>query len=100
MSERVHVGLGDRAYDIEIGPGLIPQAGGLIAPLLRRKRVAVVKDETESCLHLAALQDGTRAGGAVRAARLLSLGEGTQALPPFRRTRASVSDPTLPLPCA
>ena len=44
MSERVHVGLGDRAYDIHIGPGLLPQAGALISPLLRRPRVAIVTD--------------------------------------------------------
>ena len=45
MIRTVSVGLGDRAYDVVIGPGLIDQAGARIAPVLsKRKRVAVVTD--------------------------------------------------------
>lgn len=45
MIRTVPVGLGDRAYDVVIGPGLIDQAGARIAPVLgKRKRVAVVTD--------------------------------------------------------
>ena len=40
MTEIVHVPLGDRAYDVHVGPGLLGQSGELIAPLLRRRRVA------------------------------------------------------------
>ena len=36
--------LGDRAYDIHIGDGLLDAAGALIAPLLARPRAAVVTD--------------------------------------------------------
>jgi len=74
------------AYDSEIGPGWIPQAGGLIAALLRRKRWVVVKDETVAGLHLAALQDGLRAGGVDSVALALPPGEGTKAWPQFERT--------------
>ena len=31
--ETVHVALGDRSYDVRIGPGLLSQAGAQIAPL-------------------------------------------------------------------
>jgi 3-dehydroquinate synthase len=41
----VRVPLGERAYDIHIGAGLLEQAGSLLTPLLRRPRVAVVTDE-------------------------------------------------------
>ena len=48
---RIEVGLGDRAYPVLIGPGLLGQAGQLIQPLLRRARTAVVTDETVADLH-------------------------------------------------
>ena len=51
MTRRVVVGLGERAYDVEIGPGLLDQAGARIAPLLKRPRIAVVSDETVWPLH-------------------------------------------------
>ena len=44
MIRTVAVGLGDRAYDVMIGTGLIDQAGEHIAPLLKRKRTAIITD--------------------------------------------------------
>ena len=44
MIRTVPVGLGDRAYDVVIGTGLIDRAGERIAPLLKRKRTAIVTD--------------------------------------------------------
>ncbi|MEO0665761.1 MAG: 3-dehydroquinate synthase, partial [Pseudomonadota bacterium] len=41
MRETVHVPLGERAYDVLLGPGLIAEAGETIAPLLARPRVAI-----------------------------------------------------------
>ena len=55
MTATVAVGLGERAYDVLIGPGLIDQAGERIAPLLKRARTAVVSDETVWGLHGARL---------------------------------------------
>ena len=52
MRETVRVELGERAYEVRIGEGLIARAGAEIAPLLRRKRVAVVTDENVGALHL------------------------------------------------
>ena len=46
MQQTVHVPLGDRAYDVRIGPGLLSDAGTLIAPLLHRPRVAILTDDT------------------------------------------------------
>ncbi|MCC7166177.1 MAG: 3-dehydroquinate synthase [Rhodospirillales bacterium] len=45
MSERiVRVGLGERAYDVVVGPGLIGRLGEWAAPVLAQKRVFVITD--------------------------------------------------------
>ncbi len=85
MTELVHVGLGDRAYDIHIGPGLLGQAGALVAPLLRRPRVVIVTDDAVGALHLATLQAGLRAGGIDSTALALPPGEATKSWPQFER---------------
>ncbi|MFI4950336.1 MAG: 3-dehydroquinate synthase [Caulobacterales bacterium] len=51
MTRTVSVGLGERAYEVRIGPGLIDRAGEAMAPLLKRRRTAVVSDETVWRLH-------------------------------------------------
>ncbi len=78
MRETVHVALPGRAYDIMIGPGLLAEAGRHIAPLLRRKRVVVISDETVAGLHLDALRDGLAANGISMEALALPPGEGTK----------------------
>ncbi len=75
---RVEVPLGERAYGIEIGDGLIARAGALIAPCLRRKRVTIVTDETVARLHLAALDSALEAEGIARAVLVLPAGEATK----------------------
>jgi 3-dehydroquinate synthase len=51
MSRKIIVGLGERAYPVLVGPGLIDRAGEAIAPLLKRRRTAIVSDETVWGLH-------------------------------------------------
>ncbi|HET6971914.1 MAG TPA: 3-dehydroquinate synthase [Phenylobacterium sp.] len=51
MSRTIPVGLGERAYDVLVGDGLIDAAGRLMAPFLKRGRTAVVSDETVWALH-------------------------------------------------
>jgi 3-dehydroquinate synthase len=66
MTRSVPVGLGARAYEVVIGPGLLGEAGARIAPFTRRGRLAVVSDETVWSLHGAALTAALeRAGLAV-----------------------------------
>ncbi len=86
LRELVHVDLGARAYDIHIGTGLVAEAGALIAPLLRRARVAVVSDENVAALHLDALRAGLAAGGVEMVSLVLPAGEGTKSWPHFTRT--------------
>lgn len=86
MMETVHVGLGERAYDIHIGPGLLSQAGELIAPLLKRPQVCVVTDENVARLHLESLRSGLASSGIHMEALVLPAGEGTKSWPHFERT--------------
>ena len=85
MTKVVHVGLGDRAYDIHIGPGLLARSGELIAPLLKRPRVAIITDENVAALHLGTLQAGLAAAGIESSALALPAGESTKSWPQFER---------------
>jgi 3-dehydroquinate synthase len=76
MTEIVHVPLGDRAYDVHVGQGLIAQAGALMAPFLRRPRVFVISERRVAGLHLARLRDGMP--GVEAPALLLEPGEPTK----------------------
>ncbi len=86
MSEIVHVPLGDRAYDVLVGPGLLARSGEMIAPLLRRPRVAVVTDETVAALHLQTLRAGLATAGITMEALALPPGESTKSWPQLERT--------------
>lgn len=82
----VHVPLGDRAYDVRIGPGLIDRAGTEIAPLLHRSRLAIVTDDTVARLHLPRLQAALLAEGIQSEALVLPAGEATKSWPHLTRT--------------
>lgn len=84
--ETVPVPLGDRAYDVLIGEGLLADAGARIAPLLHRPKVAVITDETVAGLHLDTLRDGLAAAGIAMTALALPAGEATKGWTQFSRT--------------
>ena len=77
----VHVPLGDRAYDVRIGTGLIERAGAEIAPLLARPRVVIVTDENVAALHLEPLKAALKAEGIAHEALVLPAGEATKSWP-------------------
>jgi 3-dehydroquinate synthase len=76
MAEVVRVPLGDRAYDVVVGAGLLARAGPRVAPLLRRDRVFVLTESRVAALHLARLRDGL--GGIDAPALELPPGEATK----------------------
>jgi len=78
MTERVAVNLPGREYNVEIGQGLLGQAGAHIAPLLRRPRVAIISDETVAHLHLETLRAGLASDGITSEALILPPGEATK----------------------
>jgi 3-dehydroquinate synthase len=63
VTRAVEVGLGDRAYEVVIGEGLIASAGERLRPFVKRNRAAVVADETVMKLHGAALVAGLAKAG-------------------------------------
>ncbi|MCV2869955.1 3-dehydroquinate synthase [Defluviimonas sp. WL0002] len=81
--DTVRVDLGARAYDVRIGPGLLSRAGQEIAPLLKRRRVAVLTDETVAGRHLEGLRQGL--GDIEMTALALPAGESTKGWPQFSR---------------
>ena len=74
----VKVALGARAYEVRIGAGLVAGAGAQIAPLLARKRVAIVTEARVAGLHLPALEAGLREAGVASEALVLPPGEATK----------------------
>ncbi len=74
----VHVALGARAYDVLIGPGLLPRAAGLLAERLGPRRIAIVTDRNVAGHHLAGLADAFRADGRLRGEIVLPPGEATK----------------------
>ncbi len=75
---RVAVELGARSYEVRIGEGLIARAGAEVAPLLRRRQVAVVTDETVAGAHLPTLMAALEAEGIAASALALPAGEATK----------------------
>ena len=74
----ITVGLGARAYEVVIGPGLIDQAGPRIAPLLKRARAAVVSDATVWGLHGGRLAASLAAAGIAAHPVIVAPGEQTK----------------------
>lgn len=81
----VDVALGERRYAIHVGPGLLAEAGTLIAPFAPRGRVAVITDTTVQALHGQALEAGLRAGGLRAETLALPPGEGTKSVAMLER---------------
>ena len=77
---RERVGLGARAYDVLIGPGLIADAGRLIAPFAPRGRVAVITDENVAAAHGDALRAGLASGDLGAEMLALPAGEATKSM--------------------
>ena len=78
MEQTVQVDLGDRTYDITIGPNLISTAGARIMPFLQRKHVAIVSDENVAALHMDALVQGLESTGISSSILVLPAGEATK----------------------
>lgn len=76
----VHVPLGERAYDILIGPGLIGRAGGEITSRIKGRKVAIVTDENVAPLYLKSLTDALQTDGIEVASLTLPAGEKTKSL--------------------
>jgi 3-dehydroquinate synthase len=74
----VRVDLGDRSYDILIGPGLISAAAGEIAGRLKGRRMAVVTDAHVAPLYLGPLMESLKEKGIKAVSLVLPAGEKTK----------------------
>ena len=80
MSEivTIEVGLGERAYPIRIGSGLIAQAGAEIAAMKPGARTAIVTDENVAAHHLDRLSESLSSAGIQSTPIILPAGEKTK----------------------
>lgn len=76
--ETVRVDLGERSYDIVIGPGLIAEAGAQIAARNPGIRCAVVTDRNVAAAHLDALLESLAGSGIEAMPLVLEPGEKTK----------------------
>ena len=77
-STTVHVPLGERAYDVRIGSGLLAQAGQEIAALAPGAKAAILTDATVARLHLNGLTQALDAAGIAHVSHVLPAGEATK----------------------
>ncbi len=78
MIRAIPVGLGARAYDVLVGPGLIDAAGERLADIIPRKRTVIVSDATVATLRGARLVAALRQGGIDASMIALPPGEQTK----------------------
>ena len=52
------VGLGNRSYDIVIGPDLIERAGETLGPIVANRHIIIISDKNVAKLHLSRLKTG------------------------------------------
>ncbi|HEX3207755.1 MAG TPA: 3-dehydroquinate synthase [Geminicoccaceae bacterium] len=85
-ASRLRVELGDRSYEIVVGPGLLARAGGLLRPLLRQHAVVIVTDDhLAQTGHLAALESSLEAAAIVARRVVLPAGEATKSMAGLER---------------
>jgi 3-dehydroquinate synthase len=88
--ERLRVALGERAYDIVVGPRLIESAGGEILPVMRRRHAVVVTDQHVAQHWLKPLQASLAAAGIAQHTVILPPGEETKDLDHFGRLAGEI----------
>ncbi len=91
-NKTVRVDLGDRAYDILIGSGLIERVGELIAPHLKRDRVFIVTDDNVARIHLDKLESNLSAVGIQPISFVLPAGESTKSMPQLEKLMDDMMD--------
>ncbi len=89
-AQRLRVALGERAYDIVVGPHLIEAAGPEILPLMRRRHAVVVTDENVARHWLAPLRDSLAEAGIAQHLVVLPPGEETKDLDHFARLTEAI----------
>jgi len=93
----VRVELGERGYDIAVGPRLLAEAGARVAAASGARRLAVVTDETVAGLYRDTVDRSLEAAGLRRDWFVVPPGESSKRASVSRRsTPRSTSPPTPP----
>ncbi len=80
--QTLDVALGERSYPIHVGPGLLAEAGALLAPRLPRQRAMVVSNPVVAALWLDPLREASPRPASMRR---------RSSFPMARRTRRSAT---------
>jgi 3-dehydroquinate synthase len=91
-AEVVRVALGDRAYDIAIGRGLLASLGTRAAALKPGAKAAIVTDDVVAPLHLAATEAALAGAGIATHRVVVAAGEGAKSFAGFERVCEAVID--------
>lgn len=74
--QKIHVDLGENAYDIEIAAGLLPQVGAKVAALLpNAHKAAIISDSNVAPLYAETLQNSLEAAGFAVVQIIITAGE-------------------------
>ncbi|RKF07352.1 3-dehydroquinate synthase [Oceaniradius stylonematis] len=95
LHQTVRVDLGERAYDIVIGPGVLAETGTYLATLAPGTRCAVVTDENVAALHLDAVRASLSGAGFEPGTLVLPAGEATKDFGHLRQTVEALLDARL-----
>ena len=88
----VPVALGDRAYEIRIGAGVIDQLGAGVRDLFPKGRALIVTDEHVAALHLERARASLDAAGVRHDSIVLPPGEGTKSFPMLEHVMSHLLD--------
>jgi 3-dehydroquinate synthase len=91
LSQKIGVGLGERAYDIHVGSGLLKRAGELLAPLAKDV-VPVVTDSHVAEIHLTSLLETLRQAGLDARAIVMPPGEVSKSFAGLERLSGALLD--------
>ncbi len=78
VAHTVHVALGERAYNILIGDGLIAEAGAVLAERFPGRRFGIITDSSVAALHLPRLLASLDAAGLGHSEIVMPPGEATK----------------------
>lgn len=88
----VPVSLGDRAYDIHIGAGVIDRLGPGLREIFPRGRALIVTDDHVAALHLDRARASLDAAGVKHEAIVLPHGEGSKSFPVLEQVLSRLLD--------
>ncbi len=83
MTEKLHVGLGSRSYDIIVGERLLAKVGQYIAPVIKGKNVIIISDSNVSRFYLHRLSNALEEAKINFRCIIVPAGEATKSLGSF-----------------